>query len=280
MERRRPGVVASNSSGDKRASARLLCFAYVDLQAYALIGHTPRSETPMVVQQVHHMINREGGREGGMREEEAKEEEGYRFVEQLDADAEEFLEGAIVGTEQKKIISHSWLRLTQLAHFQDLTEHLGQLDAAAAKRTLVESEHLQDVQLVGHLIVDGCGAPDHVLHRVKGEQRGKRKEGEVWDELPDGDLLRHLVVKILTVEHHGLQDGQGPLQHRRVHGRLVHATEKVSQETMPWSISSTKAVRVKDSRSPKLRDNTDTDAHRPADGWKQRVAAKPRWLGT
>lgn len=28
-------------------------------------------------------------------------------------------------------------RLTKLAHFQDLTEHLGQLDAAAAKRTLV-----------------------------------------------------------------------------------------------------------------------------------------------
>lgn len=27
--------------------------------------------------------------------------------------------------------------LTKLAHFQNLTEHLGQLDAAAAKRTLV-----------------------------------------------------------------------------------------------------------------------------------------------
>lgn len=42
------------------------------------------------------------------------------------------------------------------------------------------------------------------------------------DELPNCDLLRHLVVKILTVEHHGLQDGQGPLQHCCVHGRLVH----------------------------------------------------------
>lgn len=40
-----------------RASARLHCFAYVDLRAYALIGHTPRSETPMVVQQADHMIN-------------------------------------------------------------------------------------------------------------------------------------------------------------------------------------------------------------------------------
>lgn len=45
---------------------------------------------------------------------------------------------------------------------------------------------------------------------------------EMWDELSNGDLLRHLVVEILTVEHHGLQDGQGPLQHCRVHGRLVH----------------------------------------------------------
>jgi len=40
-----------------RASARLLCFAYVDLWAYAPIGYTPRSETPMVMQQVDHMIN-------------------------------------------------------------------------------------------------------------------------------------------------------------------------------------------------------------------------------
>lgn len=45
---------------------------------------------------------------------------------------------------------------------------------------------------------------------------------KMWDELSNGDLLRHLVVKVLTVEHHGLQDGQGPLQHRCVHGRLVH----------------------------------------------------------
>lgn len=41
------------------------------------------------------------------------------------------------------------------------------------------------------------------------------------DELPDGDLLRHLVVEVLAVEHHGLQDGQRALQHGRVHGRLV-----------------------------------------------------------
>lgn len=42
------------------------------------------------------------------------------------------------------------------------------------------------------------------------------------DKLSNGDLLCHLVVKILTVEHHGLQDRQGALQHCRVHGRLVH----------------------------------------------------------
>lgn len=35
---------------------------------------------------------------------------------------------------------------------------------------------------------------------------------------------------------------------------LMKATEKVSQETMPWSMSSTKAVNVKESRSPKLKD--------------------------
>lgn len=45
---------------------------------------------------------------------------------------------------------------------------------------------------------------------------------QVRDELADRDLLRHLVVEILTVEHHRLQDGEGPLQHRRVHRRLVH----------------------------------------------------------
>lgn len=135
------------------------------------------------------------------------------------------------------------------------------------------------------------------------------------DELADGDLLGHLVVEVLAVEHHGLQDGQGALQHRRVHGRLVHvagdlqggqggrrsrsrqgahqpqgapepqgapailkgpftflmkATEKVSQDTMPWSISSTKAVRVKDSRSPKLQDNTHT--HTPQEYCLQQMA--------
>ena len=40
---------------------------------------------------------------------------------------------------------------------------------------------------------------------------------------------------------------------------LMKATEKVSQETIPWSMSSTKAVSVKDSRSPKLEHNHTTD---------------------
>lgn len=56
---------------------------------------------------------------------------------------------------------------------------------------------------------------------------------------------------------------------------LMKATEKVSQETMPWSMSSTKAVRVKDSRSPKLQDNTQMIGN-----VSLAVAAKPRWLGT
>lgn len=54
----------------------------------------------------------------------------------------------------------------------------------------------------------------------------------------------------------------------------MKATEKVSQETMPWSISSTKAVRVKDSRSPKLRDETHTETHT-----NHRKLLSSRWLG-
>lgn len=54
----------------------------------------------------------------------------------------------------------------------------------------------------------------------------------------------------------------------------MKATEKVSQETMPWSISSTKAVRVKDSRSPKLQDNTHTQTHT-----NHRKPLSSRWLG-
>lgn len=52
------------------------------------------------------------------------------------------------------------------------------------------------------------------------------------DELADGDLLRHLVVEVLAVEHHGLQDGQGALQHGGVHGRLVHVTGDLQQQTV------------------------------------------------
>lgn len=32
----------------------------------------------------------------------------------------------------------------------------------------VKGQHLQHVQLVGHLVVDGCGAPDHVLYVGEG----------------------------------------------------------------------------------------------------------------
>lgn len=55
---------------------------------------------------------------------------------------------------------------------------------------------------------------------------------------------------------------------------LMKATEKVSQETMPWSISSTKAVRVKDNRSPKLQDNTNIHTHT-----HHRKLVSGRWLG-
>lgn len=42
------------------------------------------------------------------------------------------------------------------------------------------------------------------------------------NELADGDLLRHLLVEVMAVEHHGLQNGQGPLQDGDVYGGLVH----------------------------------------------------------
>lgn len=35
----------------------------------------------------------------------------------------------------------------------------------------VEVEHLQHIQLVGHLFVDWCGAPDHILRGMKVKQR-------------------------------------------------------------------------------------------------------------
>lgn len=41
---------------------------------------------------------------------------------------------------------------------------------------------------------------------------------EMWDELANGDLLGHLLVEVMAVEHHRLQNGQGPLQDRGVHG--------------------------------------------------------------
>ena len=43
----------------------------------------------------------------------------------------------------------------------------------------------------------------------------------------------------------------------------MNATENVSQDTMPWSISSTKAVRVKDSMSPKLENTGRHNGHGP-----------------
>lgn len=51
----------------------------------------------------------------------------------------------------------------------------------------------------------------------------------MWDELSNSDLLRHFVVKILTVEHHRLQDGQGALQHCCVHRRLIHITGNLQE---------------------------------------------------
>lgn len=59
----------------------------------------------------------------------------------------------------------------------------------------------------------------------------------MWDQLSNGDLLRHLVVQILTVEDHGLQDGQGALQHGCVHGRLVHVAGNLQTTARPRGIA-------------------------------------------
>lgn len=45
---------------------------------------------------------------------------------------------------------------------------------------------------------------------------------QVRNELPYGDLLCNLLVQSLAVEHHALQDGQGPLQDGHVHHGLTH----------------------------------------------------------
>lgn len=53
---------------------------------------------------------------------------------------------------------------------------------------------------------------------------------EMWDELANGDLLGHLLVEVVAVEHHRLQNGQGPLQDRGVHGRLVHEARYLQEQ--------------------------------------------------
>lgn len=47
---------------------------------------------------------------------------------------------------------------------------------------------------------------------------------KMGNELADSDLLRHLLVEVMAVEHHGLQNGQGPLQDGDIYGRLVDKT--------------------------------------------------------
>lgn len=47
---------------------------------------------------------------------------------------------------------------------------------------------------------------------------------EMRNELADGDLLCHLLIEVVAVEHHGLQNGQGPLQDGDIYGRLVDKT--------------------------------------------------------
>lgn len=58
-----------------------------------------------------------------------------------------------------------------------------------------------------------------------GPGRGKRlgySHLQVANELPDGDLFSNPRIESLAVEHHALQDGQGPLQDGDVHRGLTH----------------------------------------------------------
>lgn len=41
---------------------------------------------------------------------------------------------------------------------------------------------------------------------------------KMWNELANSDLLRHLLVEVMAIEHHGLQNGQGPLKDGDVNG--------------------------------------------------------------
>lgn len=47
---------------------------------------------------------------------------------------------------------------------------------------------------------------------------------KMWNQLANSDLLGHLLVEVVAIEHHRLQNGQGPLQDRDVHGWLIHKT--------------------------------------------------------
>lgn len=54
----------------------------------------------------------------------------------------------------------------------------------------------------------------------------------------------------------------------------MNATENVSQDTIPWSISSTKAVRVKDSMSPKLENTKRHKGDGPKSGAQRKTAVR------
>lgn len=67
---------------------------------------------------------------------------------------------------------------------------------------------------------------------------------EMWDELANGDLLGHLLVEVMAVEHHRLQNGQGPLQDRGVHGWLVHKARYLEvQAGHSWLVVLSRAER-------------------------------------
>lgn len=78
---------------------------------------------------------------------------------------------------------------------------------------------------------------------------------QMGDELADGDLLRHLLVEVVAVEHHGLQDGQGPLQNGGVHAGLVHETRdlKPKRDTVDCSRSAGQRTEGRESGKSRAR---------------------------
>lgn len=77
---------------------------------------------------------------------------------------------------------------------------------------------------------------------------------KMGNELADGDLLRHLLVEVMAIEHHGLQNGQGPLQDGDIYGRLVDKTcDLKTQAGHNWLLMTSRAGKWRREQIKKIR---------------------------